>query len=260
MTARAEVGQVVMVAGGKGGVGKTTVAAGLAFRLAARGARVGLVDADVSGPSVPVLLDLAGPVRVRDGAMVPPLAHDGEAGVRVMSSGLFGEGDKAFTWQGPLLRGVLRQFLRDVAWAAPDYLVVDTPPGTGETHTVVMDELAPDATVLVTTPQALAVADTRRSMAFFQAVAPVRAVVENMAELHCDHCGHRTRLAGVRGNGEDWLVPTFRLPAVLGPGLPWRHSERLRAELDGLAAILARTDDQESVVDTEDTRGGVPTW
>jgi ATP-binding protein involved in chromosome partitioning len=259
MTAREDVGRVLLVAGGKGGVGKTTVAAGLAFRLAARGARVGLVDADLSGPSVPVLLDVAGPVRVRDGAMVPPVGHDGDAGVAVMSSGLFGAADKAFTWKGPLLRGVLRQFLADVAWAAPDYLVVDTPPGTGEAHTVVMDELAPDATVLVTTPQALAVADTRRSMAFFEALAPVRAMVENLAEMFCDHCGHSAQPFG--GPGQDWGLPTFRLPAVLGPGLPWRHSERMRAELDRLADTL---DDRarRSEVDTEatETHGGVSTW
>lgn len=215
--------RVVLVAGGKGGVGRTTVAAGLAFALA-REHEVGLLDADLSSPNLPVLLGAHGPPLVRDGKIVPAHASDGAATVPLMSTGLFGRPDTVFAWQGPSLVGVLRQFLRDVDWGRLDYLVVDVPAGTGQVHAALLDALTPDAAVVVTTSSALALADTRRCLRFLEDVLPVAAIVENFA-------GEETDLGlGPR--------PSFRIPAVPGHSLPWRADERARGELDRLAGHL----------------------
>lgn len=210
--------RVVLVAGGKGGVGRTTVAAGLAFALA-REHEVGLLDGDLSSPNLPALLGVSGPPRVRDGMMVPALASDGAATVSLMSTGLFGRPDTVFAWQGPLLRGVVRQFVRDVDWGKPDYLVVDLPAGAGPVHAALIDVLAPDAAVVVTTADPLAVADTRRCVRFLEDVVPVAAIVEN------------------RADAASATTSAFRIPSAAGEGPLWRDG-RARRELARLATHL----------------------
>jgi Mrp family chromosome partitioning ATPase len=182
--------RTVLVAGGKGGVGKTTVAVLLALGLSRR-MRVGLLDADLSGPSVPRALGLDGRPRVANGCIEPVRA----LGLDVMSVGLLAPPDKAFAWQGPLLRGVLYQLLSDVSWRGTDALVIDTPPGTAETHLALLDLLRPTAAVVVTTPHPLAAADTSRCLSFLRgAEVPVVAAVNNMAEYRCERCGALARM------------------------------------------------------------------
>ncbi|TWP50435.1 ATP-binding protein [Lentzea tibetensis] len=210
--------RVVLVAGSKGGVGRTTVAAGLAFALA-REHEVGLLDADLSCPNLPVLLGVSGPPRVLDGKMVPAKASDGPVTVSLMSTGLFGGPDTVFAWQGPLLRGVVRQFVRDVDWGKPDYLVVDVPSGTGPVHAALIDALAPATAVVVTTSDRLALTDTRRCLRFLEDVVPVAAIVEN------------------RADAEPATTAAFRIPSAAGDGPPWRD-ERVCRELARLATHL----------------------
>lgn len=185
----------VMVTGGKGGVGKSTTATGLALALAGCG-RVGLLDADLSGPSLPVMLGLPPGVQVTGGRMRPAVYTEGGGGatIAVMSTGLLGRQDTAYGWHGPLMRGLLRQFRDDVAWGDLDYLVLDTSPGAGEVHRTAIELFHPDALVMVTTPDGLAVSDTRRSARFFRDVVPMRAMVINGAERECSHCGVREAL------------------------------------------------------------------
>lgn len=224
--------RVVLVGGGKGGVGKSTVAAALAERLAER-SRVALLDADLSGPSLPTLLGLTDRPRVVDGRMLPVPA--GRLGV--MSTGLLGPADKAFTWRGPLLRGILRQLLNEVAWGPLDFLVVDLPPGSGEIHTALLDLVTPSAAVVVTTPQPLAVADTRRFLSFLAEQVPVVGVVENMSGIECPQC-HRHSETPAAGARPAWPAETFRLPMVLGEQRPWTTNPAFRQTIDDLADRL----------------------
>jgi ATP-binding protein involved in chromosome partitioning len=181
----------LLVLSGKGGVGKSTVAVNIAVALQQAGKRVGLLDADIHGPSIPRLLGLEGhEAEVRDGAVVPVEAA---GGLKVMSIGfLLGrEPDTAVIWRGPVKMGIIRQFLSDVAWGELDYLVVDCPPGTGD-EPITLVQLLEDAAgaVIVTTPQELAVADVRRSVRFCRRVGlPVLGVVENMSGFVCPECG-----------------------------------------------------------------------
>lgn len=233
--------KVIAVIGGKGGVGKTTIAAGLAGALGTR-FRVGLLDCDLSGPSVPTLLNVQGPPRVQDGRMVPPAARVGDAEISVMSTGLFGNDDTTFGWHGPVLRGVLRQFARDVVWDGLDYLVLDTPPGSGELHAAVLHAFAPLAAVAVTTADPLAVADTRRSLRWFREVLPVAALVHNRAGAVCGSCG----AADSPGDELDLApdVPRFRVPAVVGGQQPWQTPQA--AEV--FAELASHVDNQLSAI------------
>lgn len=181
--------RVVMVCGGKGGVGKSTVAATIATSLAARGTRTGLLDADLHGPSLPVLFGVRERPVVR-GGRIQPVVRDG---VRLMSTGLLTGASRALTWKGPVLRGGLRQMVRDVDWGDIETLVVDTPPGTGEIHMALAHLLDIAAAVVVTTPQRMALEDTRRCVAMLSRLGiAIPAVVENMAYFPCPCCGART--------------------------------------------------------------------
>jgi Mrp family chromosome partitioning ATPase len=182
----------ILVLSGKGGVGKSTVAANLAASLAQAGKRVGLLDVDVHGPSIPKLLGLTGREIGGDSDGIRPVKMN--EGLAVMSIGflLRGGGDPVI-WRGPLKHGVIRQFLRDVTWGDLDYLVVDSPPGTGDEPLSVAQLVGSGAAaVLVTTPQDLAIADVRRCISFCRAVSlPVIGIVENMSGLVCPKCGER---------------------------------------------------------------------
>jgi len=190
-----------MVLSGKGGVGKSTVAVNLAVALARAGRRVGLLDVDLHGPSVPRMLGLEGRgVEVRGGAIVPVTA----GGLKVLSVGfLLPERDAPVIWRGPMKMNVIRQFLADVEWGDLDWLVIDSPPGTGDEPLSVCQLVdGADGAVLVTTPQEVALADVRKSVNFCRQLGlPVLGVLENMSGFACPHCGRTTPLFGA-GGGE----------------------------------------------------------
>jgi Mrp family chromosome partitioning ATPase len=189
-TSLAGIKHKIVVLSGKGGVGKSTVATNLAVALSLSGAKVGLLDVDVHGPSVPHLLKLNGVhPQVENNALVPvPWSEN----LGVMSVGfLLEDANEAVIWRGPRKTGVIDQFLREVKWGNLDYLVVDCPPGTGDEPLSVLQKMQPDVhVVVVTTPQEVAVNDVRRSISFCRTVgAPVLGIVENMSGYACPHCG-----------------------------------------------------------------------
>ncbi|MBN2473096.1 MAG: Mrp/NBP35 family ATP-binding protein [Pirellulales bacterium] len=206
-----EIGRKLLVLSGKGGVGKSTVAANLAVSLAQTGKRVGLLDIDVHGPSIPQLLGLgAQQVRlVGEEILAVPVSDH----LAVMSIGfLLPDGREPVIWRGPRKYGLIRQFLKDVRWGQLDYLVVDSPPGTGDEPLSVAQLVGPQAgAVIVTTPQQLAVADVRRCVAFCDAVSlPVIGIVENMSGFVCPACGEHTDL--FQSGGGEALAGEMHVP------------------------------------------------
>ncbi len=218
----ADIRNKVVVLSGKGGVGKSTVAANLAVALAESGFQVGLLDADMHGPSIPKLLDLEESQVYSDGTNISPAAYG--TNLRVMSIAfLVRDPDEAVIWRGPLKMNVLRQLLADVDWGPLDFLVVDLPPGTGD-EPLSICQLVPDLTggIVVTTPQDLAVSDVRKCITFCRRLEmPVLGVIENMSGFLCPHCGREVRIFGEGGGrklAEDMDVPFLgRLP--LDPGV-----------------------------------------
>jgi ATP-binding protein involved in chromosome partitioning len=193
----AGVKNLIAVASGKGGVGKTTVAVNLAIALKNLGAKVGLLDADVYGPNVPVMLGTNEQPRAMDErTMVPVEAY----GVKMISMGLLNPGDKPLIWRGPMLHSVIQQFLRSVQWGELDYLIVDLPPGTGDVQLTLIQSVAVSGTVVVTTPSIVSLADVRKAIEMFRQVhVEILGVVENMSYFNCPHCqGH----IDVFGHGE----------------------------------------------------------
>lgn len=179
-------GDVIFVVSGKGGVGKSTVAANLAVSFATEGESVGLLDADLHGPSQSEMFGAFESPRISQGRIQPTRRH----GVRLLSSGMLGGKSKAFVWRGPLLRGVLRQFLYDADWGRLNYFIVDLPPGTGETLIALLRWIRPRHIIAVVTPQRVAAADTRRALGMLEGLGLSTAViVENMATLKCSACG-----------------------------------------------------------------------
>jgi ATP-binding protein involved in chromosome partitioning len=169
---------IVAVASGKGGVGKTTVAANLAVALAQMGARVGILDADIYGPNVPIVMGVSGVVPSEDGKMIPPVAH----GVEVMSLGFLVPEGEALIWRGPMLHKAIQELLTDVEWVDLDYLIVDLPPGTGDAQLSLAQLVPLTGGIIVTTPQAVALADAMRGLTAFQRLeVPVMGIIENMA-------------------------------------------------------------------------------
>lgn len=174
------VNSVIAVASGKGGVGKSTVAANLAVGLARRGRRVGFLDADIYGPSAPTLFGLHGPADIKDDRIQPRAAH----GISVLSMGFMVDPDQALIWRGPMVMGAVSQMLADADWGALDALIIDTPPGTGDAHLTLAQRAPLSGVVLVTTPQNLAYDDARRSAQMFARLeTPVFGVVENMSYM-----------------------------------------------------------------------------
>jgi ATP-binding protein involved in chromosome partitioning len=191
-----DVRHIIAVASGKGGVGKSTTAANLALALAAKGHRVGLLDADVYGPSMPMLFGVTHKPK-SDGKTIEPI----EAfGIKLMSIGFLIEADTAMVWRGPMVMSAITQMLRDVQWGKLDVLVVDMPPGTGDAQLTMAQQTRLAGAVIVSTPQDLALADARRGVAMFRKVdVPILGVIENMSYFTCPHCGERTDLFGHGG-------------------------------------------------------------
>ncbi|WP_010508277.1 Mrp/NBP35 family ATP-binding protein [Komagataeibacter europaeus] len=190
------VGVVIAVASGKGGVGKSTTAVNLAVGLGLEGLKVGLLDADVHGPSLPRMMGVGDQPEVRDGRLIPP--H--KWGISAMSIGMLVDESKAMIWRGPMVMGAIGQLLGDVEWGALDVLVVDMPPGTGDAQLTLAQKTALAGAVIVSTPQDIALLDARRGVAMFEKMnVPVLGVVENMSYFCCPNCNHRTELFGHGG-------------------------------------------------------------
>jgi ATP-binding protein involved in chromosome partitioning len=186
-----EIQHVVAVASGKGGVGKSTVAANLAVRLGQLGFRTGILDADIYGPSLPMMFGLTGPPRVEGHRMLPFHKH----GIEVMSLGFILEVDTPVIWRGPMVMKAIEQMLGDVEWGPLDYLVVDLPPGTGDAQLTISQRVPLSGAVIVTTPQDIALIDARKGLAMFQKVnVPVVGIVENMSGFVCPHCGEMSEI------------------------------------------------------------------
>ncbi|CAN2532230.1 Iron-sulfur+cluster+carrier+protein [Methylocapsa aurea] len=202
-----KVKYIVAVSSGKGGVGKSTTAANLALGLAAHGWRVGLLDADIYGPSAPRLFGLTGKPEVVGNKMIPLEAY----GIKIMSIGFLVEEDVPMVWRGPMVAQALGQMLGEVAWGELDALVVDMPPGTGDAQLTMAQQVPLAGAVVVSTPQDLALIDARRGVAMFQKVStPILGVVENMSYFLCPHCGGRTDIfshGGARQDAEALGVP-----------------------------------------------------
>jgi ATP-binding protein involved in chromosome partitioning len=194
---QAGVKNIVAVASGKGGVGKSTTAANLALAWAAQGARVGLLDADIYGPSQPQMMGLAGQKPATDGKLISPLRSHG---VAVMSIGFLIEAEQPMVWRGPMVTQALTQLLGDTDWGDLDYLVVDMPPGTGDIQLTLAQRVPVSGAVIVTTPQDIALLDARRGLKMFEKVdVRVLGVVENMSVHVCANCGHVEHVFGSGG-------------------------------------------------------------
>ena len=176
---------VIAVGSGKGGVGKTTVAVNLAIALSRQGNRVGLLDADVYGPNVPLMMG----VRAQPQAIGERIQPIEKHGLRVMSMGFLNPGDKPLVWRGPMLHSVIQQFLRGVDWGELDYLVIDLPPGTGDVQITLIQTAPLTGAIVVTTPSDVSLEDARKAINMFEQVrVPIIGVVENMSYLNCPHC------------------------------------------------------------------------
>jgi ATP-binding protein involved in chromosome partitioning len=202
------VKNIIAVASGKGGVGKSTTSVNLALALAAEGARVGVLDADIYGPSVPRMLGIAGrPETTDDQKIVPRSAH----GLQAMSIGFLIEEDTPMIWRGPMVTQALQQLLNETRWDALDYLVIDLPPGTGDIQLTLCQRVPVSGAVIVTTPQDIALLDARKALRMFDKVeVPVLGIVENMAVHVCSQCGHAEHIFGADGGkrmAEQYGVP-----------------------------------------------------
>ncbi len=191
------VKNIVAVASGKGGVGKSTTAVNLALALAAEGATVGILDADIYGPSQPMMLGIEGKPKSADGKTMEPMENHG---VQVMSIGFLVDGDQAMIWRGPMVTQALEQLLRQTNWRELDYLIVDMPPGTGDIQLTLSQRVPVTGAVIVTTPQDIALLDAKKGIKMFEKVGvPILGIVENMAVHICSNCGHVEHIFGADG-------------------------------------------------------------
>ena len=226
------LGNIVAISSGKGGVGKSTVAANLAIALAKQGARVGLMDADIYGPNIPRMMGVNAPPPVENEKIIPLQAY----GVKIMSLGFMIERDQPAIWRGPIIMKIITQFLRDVQWGELDYFLVDMPPGTGDAQLSLVQATMVHGAVIVTTPQEVASGDALRGAKMFERVAvPVLGVVENMSYFICPHCEHKHRIFG-EGGGKN-LADELDVP--------------LLAEIPFFSGVLSGGDRGEPIVVSE---------
>jgi len=191
------VKNIIAVASGKGGVGKSTTSVNLALALAAEGATVGLLDADIYGPSQPQMLGISGRPESMDGkSMEPMISH----GIQAMSIGFLVDTDTPMVWRGPMVTGALEQLLRETKWRDLDYLVIDLPPGTGDIQLTLAQKIPVTGAIIVTTPQDIALLDARKGLKMFEKVGiPILGIVENMSTHICSNCGHEEPIFGAGG-------------------------------------------------------------
>jgi ATP-binding protein involved in chromosome partitioning len=239
-----KVKNIVAVASGKGGVGKSTTAVNLALALAAEGASVGLLDADIYGPSQPMMMGIEGRPESVDGQSMEPLENHG---VQVMSIGFLVDADNPMIWRGPMATQALEQLLRQTNWRELDYLIVDMPPGTGDIQLTLSQRVPLTGAVIVTTPQDIALLDAKKGLKMFEKVGvPILGIVENMAVYCCPNCGHVEHIFGAEGGkrmaaeyGVDYLgaLPlTLRIREQADSGRPTVVSDP-----DGEVAEIYRT-------------------
>ncbi len=241
----------IAVASGKGGVGKTTCAVNLAIALHRLGATIGLLDADIYGPNVPMMMGVEGHPNVRGQRIVPMEAY----GLKMMSMGFLLKPDQPVVWRGPMLHSALQQFISDVDWGDLDYLVIDLPPGTGDVQLSLAQLLPLTGAVIVTTPQDVALADVRKGMAAFnQLQVPLLGVIENMSTFVCPHCGGRTDIFSHGGGkraaeelglpflGEVAIDPAIRAGGDDGQPIVAvaHHSPQAKAFIDIAGALAAK--------------------
>ncbi len=233
------VKNIVAVASGKGGVGKSTTAVNLALALAAEGARVGLLDADIYGPSIPMMMGINGKPESTDGQTMDPLEN---YGVQVMSIGLLVPQDEAMIWRGPMATQALEQLLRQTNWKDLDYLIVDMPPGTGDIQLTLSQKVPLTGAVIVTTPQDIALLDARKGIKMFEKVGvPILGIVENMAAHVCSNCGHVEPIFGADGGKK--MAAEFQMD-YLG-ALPLSMTIRLQSD-SGKPPVVSDPDSEVS--------------
>ena len=191
------VKNIIAVASGKGGVGKSTTAVNLALALAAEGARVGILDADIYGPSQPQMLGITSRPESVDGKSMEPLER---YGIQAMSIGFLVDIDTPMVWRGPMVTGALEQLLRETRWQDLDYLIIDLPPGTGDIQLTLSQKVPVTGAIIVTTPQDIALLDARKGLKMFEKVGiPILGIVENMSTHICSNCGHEEHIFGAGG-------------------------------------------------------------
>jgi ATP-binding protein involved in chromosome partitioning len=194
------VKNIIAVASGKGGVGKSTVAANLALALSAEGARVGVLDADIYGPSQPTMLGISGKPESTDGRTLEPMENHG---IQMSSIGLLIDADQPMVWRGPMVTQALQQLLAQTNWKDLDYLVIDLPPGTGDIQLTLAQQVPVTGAVIVTTPQDIALIDAKKGLKMFEKVGiPILGIVENMAVHVCSNCGHAEHIFGAEGGAK----------------------------------------------------------
>jgi ATP-binding protein involved in chromosome partitioning len=213
------VRNIIAVASGKGGVGKSTVAANLAVALAQTGAQVGLLDADIYGPSIPMMMGVTDKPRESDGHFLPPVHY----GVKVMSIGFFLDLSTPVVWRGPMVGKAIQELIRGAEWGELDYLVVDLPPGTGDAQLTLCQSVPVTGAVIVTTPQDVALSDVLKAIGMFEKVKiPILGIIENMSYFLCPHCQHRTEIfkyGGGRAAAQRLTIP-FLGEIALDPAIP----------------------------------------
>ncbi|MBK7044002.1 MAG: iron-sulfur cluster carrier protein ApbC [Rhodanobacteraceae bacterium] len=235
LTPLPNIRNIIAVASGKGGVGKSTTAANLALALQAEGAKVGILDADIYGPSQPRMMGVSGKPDSTDGKTIEAkIAH----GVQVMSIGLLIDEDTPMIWRGPMVTQALTQLLSDTHWRDLDYLVIDLPPGTGDIHLSLCQKVPVSGAVIVTTPQDIALLDAKKALKMFEKVnVPVLGIVENMAIHVCSNCGHAEHIFGEGGGAR--MAAQYAVP-VLG-SLPLDIHIREQAD-SGTPTVVAMPD------------------
>jgi ATP-binding protein involved in chromosome partitioning len=202
------VKNVIAIGAGKGGVGKTTVSVNLAVALAKCGSRVGILDGDIYGPNVPIMMGISAQLTTNEQRQIVPAEN---YGIQVISIGFMTKDDDAIIWRGPMLHGAIQQFFREVAWKDLDYLIIDMPPGTGDVALSLSQTVPVVGAVVVTTPQQVSLADTRRAVKMYQKLSiPTLGLVENMSYFACENCHHETDIFG-HGGGEA-LASEMKVP------------------------------------------------
>ena len=226
---------IVAVASGKGGVGKSTTAVNLALALAAEGASVGILDADIYGPSIPMMMGISGKPESADGKTMEPLENHG---VQVISIGFLVAQDEAMIWRGPMATQALEQLLRQTNWKDLDYLIIDMPPGTGDIQLTLSQRVPMTGAVIVTTPQDIALLDAKKGIKMFEKVGvPILGIVENMAVHVCSKCGHTEHIFGEDGGKK--MAAEYKMD-YLG-ALPLDMQIRLQAD-NGRPTVVADPD------------------